>query len=1822
MRGSVSYCALLAGLVAAPGLAHAGNMKCPNVVAGVHAFAGAGETCVAPGGAYAPTATGTTILPFNDPGYGFVTYGGGQLTTARAVTITTPDNAGADAVRSTGASSLITLTNGTALTTYGDGANGVQADAGGAVTLGGTWATTTVTTTGNSAYAYYATGAGSSISATNVVANVASSTGPTVLADQSATMTITGGSITTTGRYLNNVQANNSASITLTGTALSASGNGANALWTSNGGAITGTNLTITSSGGVDTATAVSSGGAFNGGYGAITSGGLLRLSNSTISITGPSGYGVGTADGGITTLTSDIISLTNAGAGGYGVQSGVGGQTTINGGAVTTSGVGAFGVQATGGGALLTTASCNDVGLTITTSGANAEGARADNGGVIALHGGSVTTSGASAVGLYATGANSVIDANGVAITTSGGGQAIGVYAYNNAAITIGSGTTIKTTGDSADAVVAGGGGGATLSGGTVAATGLGSGGLVIVDAGSTLTATNVRVTTTGAIDASDGYHPDAVYNGPSPGGASGGIAKLTDVTASTAAAGAFTVSTGAGGLTTYLGGAIASTGANAGGVISFNGGATVIGLDPNGLGTTIATTGVNSTGVLADTGAHVSLNGGSVTTSGAGALGLYATGANSVVTATNVAVSTSGGDFANAMFAENGGTIITNGGSAATAGADVYVALATPGGTLKLRGTSITATGLGAGGIGLNGSTASLTGANLTIVTHGDFDAANSFGAAGLTNQGFGQNTGGGVVSLTNSTIATTGSQAIGAANLNSGLMTITGGAITTSGVQSSGILTASGATTNLTGVQITTSGDGAKALSVIDAGTTLSGSNLTVSTSGTAAAADSQANALYNGAGGGSAGASAGGGAVALTGSALSTSGGHAHGAVTENNGSTTLTRGSVTTTGTQSDAVFGSSGGVITLVGERLTTSGDASKGIDVEGAGTQLTGSRLTISTSGTIDAATGFHAQGVYNGSSTPATVGQTGGGIVTLTDSSVTTHGVSSYGVDTANGGSTTFVGGSISTSGSSAIALIGADGASVTVGKDSAGQATTIATTGASAAAVAATSGASVSLTGATITASGAGSAGVTVRDADTTATLTSVAIATSGGVDLVTGDHADAVYNGPGATGSSGGTLALTGVVATTSGAGAYGVSVGAGGATTVLGGAVTTSGEAAYGAAVIGGGVLQLGGGLNISTSGAGAHGLYVAGPGAGATLAGPVTINVSGANAAGIYVASGAAVGAKGPLAVNAATYGLYIDGSASHPVGPTAIGLGGPLTLKTTDPSGAAITLSGNQALFAGAGGGVIDAAGTAIALLDGDQQTAAFVNYQINAPRIIYADPSTASVTFDNTTANAGSGDLAQVAGGSELTLTALASSLTGVIQTEAGSLSNVSLSGGSNWTITGNSTVTNLSLVNASAGFAPTTDGAFHTLTVTNFIGQGASLTLNAALGGTEPGADKLVINGGQATGATTINIRTIGNLGAATSGLGVPLVLTTNGGSIASDAFALAGPVTVGGYTYSLQSEDDGEYLVSSQALSGAQASGSLSSLAQSRQSQAIASRVLTSILTGATEQINCSSCSSGFASIGSFAIGAHGRWTLSPSLALLGGVSYDRYSAKGVTVNNSLLAAVGLRYDMVQLGKYRPFFEAGLAVSPYANVSFNRGYASSSGAGSGVGDTLSRAVSVYGRAGYIWRLTPKDEAAAYTSFTRSWQSTGGYLEGATAGNPFGALVLPSLDTMNIAEVGAQYTHLFGQHIEANVSAGYAFAFDANYGSDATISGFGAASGAAATSFGWAELGGRLSYRFSKRVTADAFVLGTLGAEPAGNQIHGGLALRMAF
>ncbi len=2281
---AISYCALLAGLAAAPSAASAAA-RCENVVAGEHAFVGPGENCTAPAGDYVPFATGTTILPFNDPGFGFVSYGGGQLDTEGAVTITTGETAavlpavrpfatgdGAFAVLSRGAGSLVTLTNGATLTTLGDGASGVEADTGGHVVIGAVGVTSTIATSGQGSDSLFATGANSQIDATNVTTNIATDISNPVFADQNATINFVGGSIGTTGRFAINVFADHSSTVTLSGTTLAATGNGSNPIAVMNLATVVGDNLTITTSGGLDQSTGVAANGVYT------ASGGTARISNSSISISGAVSSGVWTDSGGVAVLNNDTIVVSNA-AGGAGVVT-AGGNTTITGGSatvasantvvisaqsggvvtasgmsITATGAGAAGVGVSGAnssftGSNLTILVQGDydpatgyhpngvtnqsfgpdpsagtvklINSTITLTGNGGEGLYNGNGGSATIKGGSISTSGALSDGVYAAGASATnldnlkiattgAGAKGISVTSAGttlsgtgltistadaidpttgyhaealyngagggaattgggtvfltnstlvtgGANAQGVSSENGGATSI-AGGSIKTTGVLADAVYGASGSSTSLSGVTLTTTGNASKGIDIEGAATTLVGSNLTISTSGSIDPTTGFHAQGVYNGssvpPSAGATGGGKISLTDSAVVTSGANAYGVDTANAGATTFAGGSISTSGAGSTGLLTTTGGLTTVTADISGHTTTIATSGASAPGAFAASGGIVSLAGLAITTTGDGSVGLLVHDQGSSVQATNVTINTQGsadgvyngpgttgtstsggsltltnasvitsGDNAAGAIADTGGVTKIAGGSFVTSGIVASAVGVLNAGNLGITDAVLTTTGNGSAGLVVNGAGGQLTASNLTISTSGGIDAPSQSHADGVFNGAFGNYASGGVMTVANSSVKTSGFQSYGVSGAAGSTTSFLGGSIattgdgaiairvrdggaltvgldnagvgttaTTSGLSAIGATAFNGGSLTLNGTQITTTGDGSIGLAVNDAGTTVVANNVTIVTKGGYDVSSGlQAYGVFNGAGAG--GVSGGtltltnanvttsgmqsdavrttaGGATNIAGGAFSTSGQDAWavgvvdsgklqianatltstgvaseglvlagmggsvvasnltinetgappadlsaqpvavfnganaqeagngqmsltdstvratglqavGLFTGSSATTTVLGGSIATTGANSvavasqdagqtilglnaqghgaaistsgdssDAVIAFAGGSASLTNAAVTTTGDGSTGLAVYYAGSSLTATDTTVAVNGGLSSATNKQAYGVYNGPGFGGTVGGTlalndvsvttagagaigvltttggtatiaggsvataganaaavavndtgaltisgaaltttadgspgitlsgasatasasnltistaggasadgayngpqgaftAGGTMSITDSTVKTSGAQAYGVAVGAGGTTTFLGGSITTTGAGANAARADNGGSLTIGLDATGHGAALATSGAAAYAVNAAGGSLISVTGAAIATTGNGSGGLLAATANDEIDAANVTISTQGGVDSASGLGAYGALNGLSNGSTVGGTLKLNDVAISTAGDNMHGVYTGAGATTTFNGGsvattgaaayglyatgagasltasgvAITTQGAGAYGAAADSGGTLTLAN-TQISTTGANAHGLYLSV--AVANLTGPISINVGGVGAAGIFASLGGSVFVKGALTINAAANGIYLNGAAAVERGLGAVELSssGALNVKTTSATGAALTLSGTAA-FSGTGGGTIDATGTAIALLSG-AQTASFTNYNISNARggLIYADPSTSTVTFDHSTVDSQAGVLADVVNGSDLTLDATASSLMGAIVTDVGSTSNVNLSGGSVWTLAGSSTVTNLSLNNSSAMFAPSTGGGFNTLTVNNYTGTNGGLTLNAALGGANPGADQLVVNGGKATGATTINVRSISSVGAATTGLGVPLVVATNGGSVAPNAFSLSGPLVVGSYTYTLQNESGGDYLVSGQGLSSSQASGSLASLAQSRQSQAVTSRVLGSILTGATEQINCSSCSSGFASFGSFAIGLHGRWTLSPNVSLLAGASYDNYSAKGVTVNNSLIAALALRYDAVQLGKYRPFFEAGVASSPWANVSYRRSYQSTVGGGQGDGDTLSRSVAVYGRAGYIWRLGPTDEAAAYSDLTRSWQSTGGYLEGATGGNPFGALVLPSLDTMDIWQVGAQYTHLFGEHIEANVSAGYAVAFDASYGNTAAIAGFGDASGAAPTHFDWVELGGRISYRFSKNVIGDAFVLGTVGAEPAGSQIHGGVAIRMAF
>ena len=271
--------------------------------------------------------------------------------------------------------------------------------------------------------------------------------------------------------------------------------------------------------------------------------------------------------------------------------------------------------------------------------------------------------------------------------------------------------------------------------------------------------------------------------------------------------------------------------------------------------------------------------------------------------------------------------------------------------------------------------------------------------------------------------------------------------------------------------------------------------------------------------------------------------------------------------------------------------------------------------------------------------------------------------------------------------------------------------------------------------------------------------------------------------------------------------------------------------------------IGGGVINATGATTITTTGgavagapiSAAYGIVADGLGSEVNLQGPTTINASGG---AFYFADTANTGATG------------------------TINISGPLTLTSSGTSAAALTLSGPGASFSGTGGGTITTAGTAIAFDNATNATATFDNFTISnaSGDLIFADPSNATINFNSTTADAGAGTLLDATNGSNITLNSNNSTITGVMTTDATSTSAVSLTNGSTWTMTGSSNLTSLSANNSAVVFSPPTNGAYKTLTVGSYSGNGATLTMNAALGGPGSLADHLTL-ASSPTGATSL-------------------------------------------------------------------------------------------------------------------------------------------------------------------------------------------------------------------------------------------------------------------------------------------------------------------------------------------------------------------------
>ena len=184
----------------------------------------------------------------------------------------------------------------------------------------------------------------------------------------------------------------------------------------------------------------------------------------------------------------------------------------------------------------------------------------------------------------------------------------------------------------------------------------------------------------------------------------------------------------------------------------------------------------------------------------------------------------------------------------------------------------------------------------------------------------------------------------------------------------------------------------------------------------------------------------------------------------------------------------------------------------------------------------------------------------------------------------------------------------------------------------------------------------------------------------------------------------------------------------------------------------------------------------------------------------------------------------------------------------------------------------------------------------------------LVHRGPSLANVNFD---ASAIVGDIRAEASTTDVVMQE-GSFFQGRFLTGDGSASSLMLID-STWEMTGNSNITNLTNDPSVINFLPpvgdpTLLSSYKTLTVNNYVGEGGQIRLNTYLAGDGSPSDRLIVNGGTATGTTKVIATDTGGGGALTTGDGILVVDAVGGGTTAPGAFT--GFAAAGPYEYLLQ------------------------------------------------------------------------------------------------------------------------------------------------------------------------------------------------------------------------------------------------------------------------------------------------------------------------
>ncbi|KZI64161.1 hypothetical protein AWG71_08240, partial [Escherichia coli] len=150
-----------------------------------------------------------------------------------------------------------------------------------------------------------------------------------------------------------------------------------------------------------------------------------------------------------------------------------------------------------------------------------------------------------------------------------------------------------------------------------------------------------------------------------------------------------------------------------------------------------------------------------------------------------------------------------------------------------------------------------------------------------------------------------------------------------------------------------------------------------------------------------------------------------------------------------------------------------------------------------------------------------------------------------------------------------------------------------------------------------------------------------------------------------------------------------------------------------------------------------------------------------------------------------------------------------------------------------------------------------------------------------------------------------------------------------NVTLTSGATWNIPDNATVQSVVDDLSHAGqihFTSARTGKFvpTTLKVKNLNGQNGTISLRVRPDMAQNNADRLVIDGGRATGKTILNLVNAGNSGTglATTGKGIQVVEAINGATTEEGAFVQGNMLQAGAFNYTLNRDSDESWYLRSE------------------------------------------------------------------------------------------------------------------------------------------------------------------------------------------------------------------------------------------------------------------------------------------------------------